>query len=315
MPNIINLRLLNNKNIVAELDGIPLAQENSYKIIAGEENATIFKIISKPFLYKDARYTVEMVNSQGYGVSETDIIEDTFALPIGMAVAGYGYVQLRAYLTNAEGKQEVVPFMVLKVKVWNTIPEWKDHIDEGGGEGGNIVVDSELSPTSTNPLQNRVIYGIVENVRDTFETVNRKTKSNADAWLVGAKALEKTEGYKFLNGDDAGAHNLVEDRWGLSNKLYVFIFSHFITNPDLNDNDYVVDVELYGVETGSITLFQMTKKEFETTDTLPTITIDNTDGVYSSVIFNFGIEKGAWAFARLEEKTNYIEISDALLGG
>jgi hypothetical protein len=74
MPNTINLRLLDNKNIIAELNGIPLAQENSYKIIAGEENATIFKIASKPLQYKDARYTIEMVNSQGYGIEETDIL-------------------------------------------------------------------------------------------------------------------------------------------------------------------------------------------------------------------------------------------------
>lgn len=127
MPNIINLRLLENKNIIAELNGIPLAQENSYKIIAGEENATQFKIASKPSQYIEARYTVEMVNAQGFGVEETDIIQDTFALPKGMAVAGYGFVQIKAY----QG-EEIVPFMTLKVKVWNTLPNWKEHISDGG---------------------------------------------------------------------------------------------------------------------------------------------------------------------------------------
>lgn len=151
MPNTINLRLLDNKNIIAELNGIPLAQENSYKIIAGEENATNFKIASKPNQYINARYTVEMVNSQGFGVDETDIIEDTFSLPIGMAVAGYGYMQIRAY----KGV-EVIPFMTLKIKVWNTLPNWKDHISEGGASV-NITIDTELSDTSTNPVQNKVI--------------------------------------------------------------------------------------------------------------------------------------------------------------
>lgn len=124
MPNTINLRLLDNKNIIAELNGIPLANENSYKIIAGEENATIFNIKSKPAKYQDARYTVEMVNSQGYGIAETDI-DNSFVLPIGMAVAGYGYIQIRAYLG-----EEKVPFMTLKVKIWNTLPNWKENVSE-----------------------------------------------------------------------------------------------------------------------------------------------------------------------------------------
>lgn len=175
MPNTINLRLLDNKNIVAELNGIPLAQENSYKIIAGEENATIFKIISKPNQYKSAQYTVEMVNSQGYGVEVGNLVEknpneyiienDEFILPTGMAVAGYGWVQIRAYQTNEQGKEEKVPFMTFKVKVWNTLPNWKDHISEGSGGEVNITIDSELSNTSTNPVQNKVVKQAIESAK------------------------------------------------------------------------------------------------------------------------------------------------------
>ena len=46
MPNIIALNLLQNKSIVATMQGIPLANENSYKIIAGEEN--VCKKFSSP---------------------------------------------------------------------------------------------------------------------------------------------------------------------------------------------------------------------------------------------------------------------------
>lgn len=122
----INLSLLENRNIIAQIDGIPLAQENSYKIIAGETNATKFKIVSKPEPYADYTYTVEMVNARGFGISETDIIDSSFVLPIGMAVAGYGYI-----LIKAKKGEEIIPFTVLKVKIWNTIPKWTEGISDG----------------------------------------------------------------------------------------------------------------------------------------------------------------------------------------
>ena len=109
MPNIIELNLLSNKSIVATMQGIPLGNENSYKIIAGEENATQFILKSLP-AYKDAvELTVEMVNSQGLGIAERELSEievdlvsyKGFILPVGMAVAGYSYVSIKAYLDNS----------------------------------------------------------------------------------------------------------------------------------------------------------------------------------------------------------------------
>lgn len=194
MPNTINLRLLDNKNIIAERNNIPLAQENSYKIIAGEENATIFKIASKPEIYKNATFTITCTNSQGYNVPIEILYDDTlkeyFYLPKGMAVAGYGYINISCTYNNGT-KEENVVWQSLKVKVWNTYESWKDYVPEGGnvdltdyqkktdegllttdktivgainevnekvGQGGSsIVVDAELSSTSENPVQNKVI--------------------------------------------------------------------------------------------------------------------------------------------------------------
>lgn len=132
MPNIIELNLLSNKSIVATMQGIPLANENSYKIIAGEENATIFKVVSVPNQYKDKNFTIEMVNAKNYGINETQIKNISnyeFSLPVGMAVAGYSYILFRCKYTE-NGKQVVVPFQPLKVKVWNTIPQWQDYVDK-----------------------------------------------------------------------------------------------------------------------------------------------------------------------------------------
>lgn len=132
MPNTIELNLLSNKSIVATMQGIPLANENSYKIIAGEENATIFKVVSVPNQYKDKNFTIEMVNAKNYGINETQIKNISnyeFSLPVGMAVAGYSYILFRCKYTE-NGKQVVVPFQPLKVKVWNTIPQWQDYVDK-----------------------------------------------------------------------------------------------------------------------------------------------------------------------------------------
>lgn len=206
MPNTINLRLLDNKNIIAERNNIPLAQENSYKIIAGEENATIFKIASKPEIYKNATFTITCTNSQGYNVpielQYDEELNEYFYLPKGMAVAGYGYINISCTYNNGT-KEEKVVWQSLKVKVWNTYESWKDYVPEGGnvdlteyqkktdkglqttdktivgainelnekvGQGGsNIEVDNELNAESENPVQNKVVtQGIVENIANTI---------------------------------------------------------------------------------------------------------------------------------------------------
>ena len=51
-----------------------------------------------------------------------------------------------------------------------------------GGSGGSVTVDSTMSPTSTNPVQNKVIYTALQNKQDkinyetwTFTTVSGTT--------------------------------------------------------------------------------------------------------------------------------------------
>ena len=151
MPNTISLRLLPNKNIIAEMDNIPLGNENSYRIIAGEKNSTIFNIKSKPTQYQDAIYSVEMVNSQGYGVNLQTIENDTFNLPNIMAVAGYGQISIKCVLGD-----EVVNFNPLKIKVWNTIPNWREYIESSGAGLSDISVD-----TSTGTITKTYMSGDV----------------------------------------------------------------------------------------------------------------------------------------------------------
>lgn len=50
----------------------------------------------------------------------------------------------------------------------------------GGGGGGSITVDSELSDTSTNPLQNKVTTAAIKEVNSTVETLEAALENKSD---------------------------------------------------------------------------------------------------------------------------------------
>ena len=319
MPNIIELNLLSNKSIVATMQGYPLANENSYKIVAGDENATQFTIKSKPTDYENATYFVEMVNAKGYKVKTTqnseereEIKADSFTLPVGMAVEGYGYISIscecditsttikgavittdytkisergKAYvftyekgwqlkvedtiyknvslstygidITNdveinlKEGDKIIVTtrakpvFQPLKIKVWNTLPNWKDEISEGGGSGGGASeelvaqVEQNTSDIGTlksdtqkheqdlenikqnevlmRPINNVVKDALLENtetaltndektsVRDWIGAVAKPTSTFHSNRIVGIVAGSLNEHYYTLSQNDTSS--------------------------------------------------------------------------------------------------------------
>lgn len=132
-PNTIDLYLMENRSIMAKVNGYPIGNQNGYLIIAGEENATQFKITSIPDIYSGYTLSVEMVNSRGAGIEEKEIEDNTFVLPEGMAVAGYGQIQI--YAKKAVSSREIkVPFNLIRVKVSNTISTWEESISPGAVE-------------------------------------------------------------------------------------------------------------------------------------------------------------------------------------
>ena len=86
----IKINLLDSKRTVATYNDISIDNPQSYQIIAGEENVTTFKIVYNTETYKDYTFSVEMVNSLGYGIAAQPITNDTFVLPVGMATAEIG---------------------------------------------------------------------------------------------------------------------------------------------------------------------------------------------------------------------------------
>lgn len=45
----------------------------------------------------------------------------------------------------------------------------------GGGSGTSITVDSVLSKTSTNPVQNKVLYTIIQKIQEDISTLYERT--------------------------------------------------------------------------------------------------------------------------------------------
>ena len=126
MANTIQLKLLENKSIVAEINGRNYAYEGGYNIIAGEKNATEFEIASVPAQYKDYAVSVALTNLRGQQITPPDIVDNKFMLPVGMAVAGYGQLVITLF-----SSAERVPFLPLKIKVANTKANWTDGVISG----------------------------------------------------------------------------------------------------------------------------------------------------------------------------------------
>lgn len=132
----ININLQNNKNAIATANNMVLSlNQNQFRIVAGEENATTFEIKYDTARFAGYYFYVEMVNAKGRGIDATILEDDssvdwvlsatTFKLPKGMAVAGYGYISIKAL----KGEEKVV-FMPVKLPVSNTIPEWQQYIND-----------------------------------------------------------------------------------------------------------------------------------------------------------------------------------------
>lgn len=56
------------------------------------------------------------------------------------------------------------------------------NVGSGGGTGTNITVDSALSSTSTNPVQNKVLYAALNNKLDKTGTAAAATKATQDSY-------------------------------------------------------------------------------------------------------------------------------------
>ena len=133
---------------------------------------------------------------------------------------------------------------------WNQTDETKaDYIKNkpdiekliGGGSGGNITVDSELSSTSTNPVQNKVV---TEAFKDYVKNTDyaEEYDSSTDSGKYGI--VRPANGLRIDN-----RNNLTTDRTttGVNNSQYVWVKDKFIEEINKGNSNTAVTVGTLGV--------------------------------------------------------------------
>ena len=78
----------------------------------------------------------------------------------------------------------------------------------GGGGGGSVTVDSELSTTSTNPVQNKVLTARINGLDSDVGTLRTSVQSKADTQTVSALA----DAVQDLDGDVQGLQTAVQGK-------------------------------------------------------------------------------------------------------
>lgn len=82
-------------------------------------------------------------------------------------------------------------------------------VGSGGGTGGNITVDSALSSTSTNPVQNKVLYAALNNKLDKNGTATYATRDSSGN-IISSTYAKKTD----LNSYVKSINNVKPDSAG-----------------------------------------------------------------------------------------------------
>lgn len=83
------------------------------------------------------------------------------------------------------------------------------NVGSGGGTGGNITVDSALSSTSTNPVQNKVLYAALNNKLDKNGTATYAARDSSGN-IISSTYAKKTD----LNGYVKSINNVKPDSAG-----------------------------------------------------------------------------------------------------
>lgn len=169
----ITINLTNEKSSVLSHNGIFLVdmQSNNYKVIAGEQLATSFELVYDKEKYKNYTFSVEIVNAANRGIiitqgtnPQTDIVNNVFLFPIGAAVQGYAQMTVSA--VNKANINEIVKWSVIKIKVWETNPNWKEHID----------------PSNPYVTQEQLATVVEESVKDKASLTQSNTFTNSQ-WI------------------------------------------------------------------------------------------------------------------------------------
>ena len=115
-------------------------------------------------------------------------------------------------------------------------------ISGGGGGGPNITVDTELSATSTNPVQNKVIYNALLNKvgTDIFSGFALMGATSTIAWRQGSQAIGSINATNYTGtaarATQDGAGNVITETYATKADINGVVKSVNGTKPDSNGN-------------------------------------------------------------------------------
>ena len=120
-------------------------------------------------------------------------------------------------------------------------------VSGGGGGGSNITVDTELSATSTNPVQNKVIYNALLNKvgTDIFSGFALMGATSTIAWRQGSQAIGSINATNYTGtaarATQDGAGNVITETYAKKADISGVVKSVNGTKPD-TDGNVVIDV-------------------------------------------------------------------------
>lgn len=115
-------------------------------------------------------------------------------------------------------------------------------ISGGGGGGPNITVDTELSATSTNPVQNKVIYNALLNKvgTDIFSGFALMGATSTIAWRQGSQAIGSINATNYTGtaarATQDGAGNVITETYATKADINGVVKSVNGTKPDASGN-------------------------------------------------------------------------------
>jgi len=119
-------------------------------------------------------YNVTLTEDSVNGTLTISATDTKYTIDSTLSSTSTNPVQNKAVYTALAGKQDKLTAGTGISISGNTIS-----CTVSGGSGGNITVDSTMSSTSTNPVQNKVIYTALQNKQDkiNYETWTFTTTS------------------------------------------------------------------------------------------------------------------------------------------
>lgn len=209
MANLVEIYLLDNKMSYAMWNGDYIDYESSYKIIAGELNATKFTLASVPAMYAECEFTITGYNA-GKKVVQFDPVNKggEFGLPIGMAIAGYSSLVLEC----TKGEERVI-WSPIKLKIWNTEPDWVTNsispsqalLDRLTEAEAAVSKETERAKAAEGEL-NTKIEGEITRAQEAEDTLDSKIDDEIATVTRTAQAAAQAAGLAYSHADEVAQH-------------------------------------------------------------------------------------------------------------